>query len=298
MKILKIVFLNLFLIITVILTINAIFLMHDGKINKTKPFRMFIPYENYLHYLFRDRVYMRKPVGLNFDKKPIILYGCSYSYGYLLDEKDSFGTKLSKEAKRPVYNYSLASKGIQNMLYFLEKDEHYNDFSEPEYVIYTFIDDHIRRLYTPCNAFDNIEFIEYTQTKNDLKRKNTPLKFLHSLYVYNKLENFIYHKFTEKNQEKCMDFALLHFEQAKKQFEKHYPNTKFILLLYPTENNVFINSEKWQKLKDDGVIIYNLNDLTDVDLTKDEYKLSDKVHPNEKAWEVITEALVKKLNLK
>ena len=144
----------------------------------------------------------------------------------------------------------------------------------------------------------NKEFIEYKISNNDLIRKNSPLKYLHSLYIYNKLENYIYHNFKEKNQEKCMDFALKHFEKSKKLFEKHYPNTKFIILLYPTNNNIYTASEKWQELKEKGFTIYNLNDLTGADLTLDEYKLNDKVHPNEKAWDIISEALVKKLNLK
>lgn len=282
-----------------IFAVNAIFLFHDKKINTEHPFRMYIPYENNLFYLYRDRKYLRNPAGVEFgDKKPLVLYGCSYSFGYLLKENEAFAAKLSEITKRPVYNYSISSKGIQNMLYFLEKDDHFGDFSEPEYVIYTFIDDHVRRLFTPCNANDNIEFIEYKTENNDLIRKNTPLKYLHSLYIFNKLQNFLYNKFLKHQKEnENMDLVIKYFEKSKELLEKHCPNTKFIILLYPTGSNNYINSNKWSELEEKGFIILNINDLTQKDMTKSEYKLADNVHPNAAAWEIITKSLKEKFIL-
>jgi len=299
MKIFKIVLLNLFFFIIFVLSVNAVFLFADKKINPEKPFRMYIPYENHLFYLLRDRKYLRKPVGTDFkNKKPIILYGCSYSYGYLLHENDNFGSILSELTKRPVYNYSIASRGLQQMLYFLEKEEHYNDFNAPDYVIYTFIDDHVRRLYTPCNANDNVEFLDYKTVNGDLKRHNSPVKFLHSLYIYNKMQNFIYNRFFKLQKENDnMDLVIKYFKKSKKLFEQHYPDAKCVILLYPTGQDNYIFSKKWKELEQDGFIVINANELVKDDLTKDEYKLDDKSHPNSKAWRLICDKLVKKLDL-
>ncbi|MCR5261634.1 MAG: hypothetical protein K6C94_07320 [Candidatus Gastranaerophilales bacterium] len=299
MKILKIVLLNLLFFIIFVLAVNAIFLFTDKKINPEKPFRMYIPYENHLYYLLRDRKYLRSPSGLQYkNKKPIVLYGGSFSYGYLLPEDESFGYLLAEKSKRTVYNYSIASRGLQQMLYFLEKDIHYDDFTAPDYVIYTFIDDHVRRLYTPCNANDNVEFIDYKKVNNDLIRNNSPLKYLHSLYIFNKLQSSIYNKFFKLQKEnQNMDLVLLYFEKSKKFFEKHYPDTKFVILLYPTGQDNYIHSAKWKELEKDGFIVINANELVKDDLTKDEYKLDDKSHPNSKAWRLICDKLVKKLDL-
>lgn len=292
MKIFKIILLNIFCIALLILSVNALFLLKDNMINSEYPFRMYIPYENNLYYLLRDRKYLRKPVGLEYkDKKPVVLYGCSYSYGYLLDDNENFGAKLSEKTKRPVYNYSVSARGIQNMLYFLEKEEHYDDFEEPEYVIYTFIDDHVRRLYTPCNSNDNIEFIEYTLKNDKLVRKETPFKYLHSLYIYNRFQNFCYNKFV-KNKKKTEEILIKYFEQSRDLFVKHYPNTKFVILLYPDVKDSYTYSPVWERLKNEGFIILNANEVAQVDLTKEEYKLDDKVHPNAQAWEKITDKLV------
>ena len=89
--------------------------------------------------------------------------------------------------------------------------------------------------------------------------------------------------------------------ECVKAIKKNFPNTKFVILDFP---DVSVFSEKKEVLSDDiikylesiGIIYINVEDLIGHKIT-DEYRLSDKDHPNEKAWDEIIPALVKKLNL-
>lgn len=295
---------NVITLLLVFLAINAVFLWKDKKIDASHPFRMYVPYEKHLFYLFRDKKYIRKPAGMQYlGKKSIVLYGGSYSYGYLLPFEKSFGKILSDRTKRTVYNFSMSSRGIQHMLYFLEEENHFSQFSEPEFVIYTFIDDHVRRLYQPCNCNDNVEHIEYARFRGDLKKKNSVLKYLHSFYIYNKIQKYFFEKYSyEQNREKNFELVKEYFIKSKKCLEKHYPNAKFVILLYPSgeENikNIYIEHVEWADLKKSGFEIYNVNELTHTDLRKSVYKSNDGMHPNEKAWELIVPYLSEKLQIK
>ena len=299
-KFIKLVFINLCLLTIFVAIINCIFLFKENKINQKYPFRMYIPYEKYIYYLFRDKKYIRTPEGLNFNKKPIILYGCSFVYGYQLDNNETFSKKLSEQSKRPIHNYAISSSGIQNILFLMERKNHFQEFEEPEYIIYTFIDDHIRRLYQPCNTFDSVEHIKYKETNNELVRDNSILKFLHLLFIYNKIKKHYFYNFIfEQKKDKNFDIIKKHLIQAKKYANKNYPNTKFVILLYPSgnenEKSWYTFTSRWKELEQEDFIIYNLNDLTKENLQKNEYKIADKAHPNGKAWDIIVPALIKEL---
>ena len=47
----------------------------------------------------------REPVGLENKKAPILMYGCSFSYGAYLEENDRPDYILSQLTQRPVYNF-------------------------------------------------------------------------------------------------------------------------------------------------------------------------------------------------
>lgn len=57
----------------------------------------------------------------NGNKKSIVLFGCSYTYGDGLSEEETFSLQLYKSTKGyDVYNYGISGGGVQHMLYLLK----------------------------------------------------------------------------------------------------------------------------------------------------------------------------------
>ena len=85
------------------------------------------------HFPTPENGYGVSPEGLNYKKKPIILFGCSYAYGYQLEREQTLTYKLAQNAKIPVYNRAFTGWGIQHMLYQSKIEKLYEILPEPEY---------------------------------------------------------------------------------------------------------------------------------------------------------------------
>ena len=85
--------------------------------------------------------------------------------------------------------------------------------------------------------------------------------------------------------------------EIKKKFSD---KTQMIILVYDDFDSDFDNSNpEVQNLKQEGIKIVKLSDITDIDVQSLEYRRSETDdHPNNKAWHVIAPALAEKLNLK
>ena len=247
--------------------------------------------------------YGRAPEGLNYKGKPLVIFGCSYAYGYQLEPTQTLSYKLAEKAKLPVYNRAFISWGIQHMLYQSKVEDLYATIPEPEYVMYVYINDHIRRLYLLSFSSWNIleeEFNLRYKDKNDelieIKNQNEILNQIKRLYLTNKIQHLLVNKEmnNQKNKEKRYDFALKHFVEAKNEMQKHWNKTKFVVLFYnTTEDDEYLKN----KLKENDFIVLDTKELTNADLATDEFLNQDKLHPNENAWELIAEKLIKELKL-
>lgn len=248
---------------------------------------------------FRTTIPLSSPSTHNTHKlSSILLYGCSYTWGSGLEEHETFSYKLQKYTNRLVYNRGLAGYGVQHMLYhiqYLLKDfSSTNNFIKPNIVIYTFIEDHIYRLYKPNDYFDIfLMYYKYDKNRNRIKKINDfDIWFWHS-YILRSLFIKKYNKDIIINEE-SKQFLLSHFIEAKLELNKVLGNTKFVIFVYDGDN--IIKSIEPELNKYDINIIY-LSNLSNIDFTKKEYRLINDFHPNEKAWDVIVPLLAKKLNL-
>lgn len=247
----------------------------------------------------------RKPVGLNYKKKPIIFFGCSYAYGYTLKDNQILSYKISKLSKRPVYNRSACGWGIQHMLYQLRRNDFYEEVKEPEYIIYIYIPDHLSRLFlfvmnTP-SSYNDI-YLRYENINGEIKQakqKNMSFSGFSSLKEYKNMQ-------AKKKERSASDFdnnfnlmkAL--FMESKNEAKKRYPNAKFVIFKYINQyNDSYTNTTRWNELKKDGFIIFDQKELTGEYLSQDQYVFKPVVdlHPSEKAWDIIAPKLVKKLKL-
>ena len=87
---------------------------------------------------------------------------------------------------------------------------------------------------------------------------------------------------------------LFHFLELNKEVKKNFKNSKFVIFVY--NGDEFIKKIE-DRLKDDGVKIIYLSDISSINVKDKQYVLEDGEHPNAQAWSVVVPLLSKELNL-
>lgn len=263
------------------------------------------------------RVHYRRDnyTDANFNKSPVILYGCSFTACVQLSDDECISGILTKLTGRPVYNRGLAGYGIQHSLYHIENNLkdlllkyniqllnsiHYNNFpkSEPHYVIYTFIEDHVTRLYKPCDFFDKwLMFYKFSSKNNKFIPVNDfDMLFWHS-YILRTLWMKKYHNCTDESVINTTERSKLlsaMFLQMKKGLESKINDVQFSIFVFNGDRHI---RQIEKELIANGIKVVYLSELSDIDFEDEKYRLEDDYHPNGLAWEKITPLLIKELNL-
>lgn len=255
----------------------------------------------------RDKQLFRKPEGLNYKKRPIIIFGCSLAYGDGLHSNETISYKLSQLTKRPVYNRAYQGWGMQHVLYQLRRADFYKEVPDAEYIIYVMFDEHLQRLFKYQYPIPyNYILLRYKLENNHFKEIHPLLKPLWGLYTVNEIQRYIENNIivSEENLYKNQDYLFRMMKEIKSLSDKHYPNSKFVILYYRmpsykmgSENFIDKNGLA-QRLKNQGFIIIDSNDITPKDiLTNKKYKTIDGWHPSASAWDMLLPKVIKKLNL-
>ena len=232
---------------------------------------------------FRDVVYGDKK------RRPVVLFGCSFTFGDQLKPEETFSYQLSKYTNTTVYNYGVSGGSPKETLYLLRYYNDINNISNPQYVIYTYIDDHINRINRFGWVESNQELPVFTE------KPNKTLKYVNKKnYIY-KLRTFLYFNliFAESRHWESRDLLNIYFKEIQNEINKKFPKSKFIILVY-----IESGMENWDDLKQNNIEIIHLSDLVNINTSDVQYCISEyDSHPNAKAWKVIVPALAKKLNL-
>lgn len=248
----------------------------------------------------------------NVDKEKgiVLLFGCSYAYGTGLSDNQTFSYKLQNLTKRLVINRAFPGWGIQNILYQLKLDDFFNrvfSFVKNEtdidnsflkndsvqYVIYLYMFDHFRRLYIPCDFFDD-KFLSYSVKESGLHENSS----LTTVYWYSYLlRSFYRNKFSyisDNYNNENKSYILAHFLEANKEVKEKFPNAKFVIFDY---DNSKIIKDIEKELKNNKIDIVYLSELSSDDFSEDKYIADKAHHPSEKAWDVIVPLFAKRLNM-
>jgi len=229
----------------------------------------------------------REPINIKSDKAPILIFGCSYAFGHYLNPNQNFGANLAKLTKRSVYNFGMPGASVQQFLVLLENKD-FQITPPPEYIIYVYMNDHIRRMYTKFyDSYERQYPIRYKLQNNDLiLDKDTYV----SLYLYKKLNCFLsklkaenpkYNKINMSNFSKYINKANLLIKEK-------FPNSKFIIYVYEEEENY-----DWSIIENIGVKVVINTDLNNVIAMK----MSDG-HPSAEAWKYFTPIFIKEAGIK
>ena len=237
------------------------------------------------------------------NKRPVIFFGCSYTYGQGIKVNNTFSSQVQKYTKRKTYN--IAAMGWSfSQIYSVIRNKNFTDVidhkKQPEFIIYTVMFDHFNRI----NLFDLCEYINDKYSKNKNNSFSDEVKYyLNKSYTF-KLINA--KRFVKKSDNLIMVQKSI-IKKIINITHKLYPDSTFVILLFKdVENNGnydILSLNTWSDIsKINNVKIISTEELTDKNLADKEYKHKYDIwqnppHPNEKAWEAIVPALVKKLEL-
>ena len=268
------------------------------------------------YYVNNLRQKLRKPSGLEYSGHPIVLFGCSFTYGDGLTDKQTISYKLANYMKRPVYNRGISGWGVQHMLWQLQNEPYLDTIKNPEYVIYTYIDDHLHRmfryvhipsvLFGPLDKNGLIEYMQYKERNGKLVR-TFYIPFSRNIMTFNIISLWIQGNWWERFfndkpfQKWLLNLFKMHLMESKKLINKKWPNAKIIIIDYENiVESVPRNSPLpnfWKKMQKEGFIYINSRKEFNVGSGDLQYVLSSSdSHPNEHAWDVIVPQLAKKLD--
>lgn len=240
---------------------------------------------------------MKPTIYMNSKKRPLLLMGCSYTYGSGLNNDQLFSTKIAKLTNRTTYNRGIAAGGAQHIYYQLNRDDFYKEVPDAEYIIYTFIYDHISRLYKHQFTYFGQETNLRYEIKNgkfeEVKPRFIPM---YSFYTVRRIQAAMEEKAVE-NREQSFNFFLTTMRESLKLAKKHYKNVKFVILTFKDPSNEVLTEEEVNSLKKEGFIVLDAEKLVGHELTSKEYRVEDGYHPSEKVWDEVTPKITRALNL-
>ena len=249
--------------------------------------------------------WQNKDIPYNENSRPILILGCSYTYGQGIDKDKTLQSLLQKNTGRRVDNISYLGFGPDNILQHINYLHRFNLLSEYkyEYVIYTIMFNNIKRV-----EINNLCW--YLTEKCKIKRfssfKNRLIYLADKLYTVKMIKAKLFIK-NDKNRIEYNKFIVQRIFRIIKQ---DIPDVKCIFLIYDDVKTYDIekmqvdslNKDFWKYLDKDNVKIFSTKELVGDILYKDEYKLVNDPfqtphHPNDKAWGILVSALTKKIDL-
>lgn len=240
-----------------------------------------------------------KTVGSK-NKKPVVIFGCSFAYGEYLNDNQTFGYKLSKQTGRTVYNFAYSGWGPAHPIYLLTHEKLLNEVNNLEYIIYVLIDYHPHRI-TSVNIApkDNECYLKYPVKNGKVQDFNPKYPVWYKSYFIRLAERALSQKndtwIEDEHKFKNDDDLQATFIEWKNLSDKKWSNPKVVIFAYP--NNLCSRCD-FEKMKKAGITVLTPSSEIEKEFAEnsEKYTLPDG-HPNEKAWDVLVPYIVKQLKL-
>lgn len=254
-----------------------------------------ISYSDYETFYYNEvKSKLRKPTGLNYNSAPYLLLGCSFAYGFGLKDDETFQTKLSEITKHPVYNYGFEWYfGLANMLWLSRSDKFYEEMPKPQNVIYVLMSDHLRRMNNSIgDEIYPFPFLHYSLRNGKLEPDK--YYFYRNFQIYRKYNCY---KSLAVSLDKSLKLMNEFFVETKEEFDKHWKDYKFIILVYEQnkdDKKLFAQND-WKYLQDKGFVVISTSDLIGRVMDEENDIIPDDGHPSAVAWKALTPAFVRKI---
>jgi hypothetical protein len=183
-------------------------------------------------------------------------------------------------------------------------DNFYREVPPSDTVFYLVINHHWWRTLALGDTYvlGKLYYMRYTPKHDKLvmdNYKNKFYNFIKSSYTirYLNLKYIDWYLTKGNSAEKLTNLALTYFKETRRVLEEKW-NTKikFVVVFYQTPN--IIHSELLKnKLKANGFVVIDTNELTNEDLNSEKYMMKNNLHPTEAAWDLLTPLIINAANL-
>ncbi len=252
---------------------------------------------------------IREPVGEEYNKNAILIFGCSYGYGFLLKPEQTLGNKLSEKLHRPVYNFSSPGQSPQFALMRIRSHEIDDIIKKSDYVIYVLIGEHAWRIYTNSNGF----LTDYIWPKYDIKKTKNNVKltmhkyhlpFIEGSYLYKYIQKLFYARFLMKCKNKYIqDFLFdnlkIHLLTIQKELKSINPNIKMIIISFHDnkDTELVMASPRWKEMQQEDIIVIDTAEYLPEYYESEDYIIPNDGHPSELTWTKLVKILTNDLKL-
>jgi hypothetical protein len=246
-----------------------------------------------------EKHFFRPVMNSESKENPVVIFGCSYAYGYVFDNDQTISYALSKYSKRPIINRAKSGWGIQHMLYQLKEDKEFtSSIKPPKYVIYVLMDsyNHYERLY--YTSFSSVidYYFGYKERNGKFIERKPFLGLYYNFVIFRFIQNEIIQKivlhYCKNPKSMVYDRVTKYFIETQHEIQKNWgnkngENPKFIILALENNNIEYYKED----LEEQGIDVIEISKLIGIkDLQRQELEFYEPEiggHPNGKLWEVV-----------
>ena len=172
----------------------------------------------------------------------------------------------------------------------------------PEYVIYVFITDHIRRMYADYFELYTAEkYLKYEMKDGSFEPISPNISlfdYIKASYTAKKINRLL---FRLKSDDEKFNLLKLYLIECRNAVKENYPDAEFAVIVYNSEldthGSMPFKTSRWKEIENEGITVINFDTDEYKFLNKDEYKTEDKQHPSGRAWDVLAPVIAEKLKL-
>ena len=181
------------------------------------------------------------------------------------------------------------------MYYQINDDKIMDDAKTADFIIYTFIWNHIQRLYNyQVNPLIDMFNLRYKIIDGNLVDITPQFNPLYSSFFVKRILNKIVF---EQAKQESYNFRLFNkiMKETYNISQKRYPNSKFIFIEFPELSKKELPDYEVKELESYGIKVVKVKDIIgNVDIYDQKYWLPDNIHPTEQAWDLILPTIVEK----
>ena len=225
----------------------------------------------------------------------IVWFGCSFAEGAGLNDNQTPCYKISELTGKSCINKAKGATGAQFMYYQINDDKIMDDAKTADFIIYTFIWNHIQRLYNyQVNPLIDMFNLRYKIIDGNLVDITPQFNPLYSSFFVKRILNKIVF---EQAKQESYNFRLFNkiMKETYNISQKRYPNSKFIFIEFPELSKKELPDYEVKELESYGIKVIRVKDIIgNIDIYDPKYWLPDNIHPTEQAWDLILPIIVEK----
>lgn len=237
----------------------------------------------------------RRFCNQNYGSKYLILFGCSYTFGYGLSDSSAIPYIINENQNRfQVYNYSVPGYGTQQLYTLFHKKINSEIKEEDGVFLYFFLDHHVNRLVKDLFSIRFSHYSPLLKIEDDTLIVKGMYNEIHPIWtkmVLGMENSFIYNMISRieanffRNVENDYTTTAKVIKASEKAYMRQFSNNDFYVVVFPGESDKIVPYLEKEKVK-------YINLSKSVDLETIQGRQKDGYHPNEKGAKAVAEIIL------